>query len=303
MKVWDIPVKIHPLTPVMAMMALWLGEWERMLVMAASLLLHEGGHLAAARAAGVEVTELEILPLGGAIRLRGAWEMRPAQLLCVAMAGPAMNLMMACAATVAGKPMWVNGNLVLMLFNLLPALPLDGGRALAGLLSFRMRLTRAVRAAVWGGWIVSAILLGLFAESCAAGQANVTFLLAAAYMFLCARREMALADAAGVRSLLSRQRELERERALPVRFLMMPENMSAREAALRLSPRHVHVICLCSEDMCLKGMIGEKEVAKWALKDGGRLLSEIAEDVMKRKTKENEKNGLLFCGFGAIIDS
>ena len=273
MKLDGINIRIHPMAPVMAALALWMGEGERLLAVSASLLLHELGHLLAARAAGVEVSELELMPLGGAIRLRGAWEMRPFQLCAVAAAGPAVNLLLACAATVAAKPLWINANLALLLFNLLPALPLDGGRVLCALLSQRMRLGRAVRVGVLCGYAATVALLAAFIAGLFRGRVNLTLLIAAAYLPLSGPREQALAEGAGISSLAARRREMEREGALPVRLLAVPVKATALEAAARLTPRHLHIICACDGDMNIVSTFTEGDLLRLALSSGDQPLS------------------------------
>ncbi len=272
MKRRDVILRVHPLTPLMAALAVYLGEGERLAAVSVSLLLHEMGHLAAARIVKAEVAKITLSPLGGAIHLSGAWQLRPLQACAVAAAGPAVNLLLACAATLTKNPLWLNANLALMLFNLIPALPMDGGRILSALLARRMRLTRAVRWAVISGRICAALLFIAFAAGAAGGRVNITLLFAPVYILISAKGESSSCGGAALLSLAQRRREMEREGALPVRLLAMPLSATALDAAARLTPRTLHLILSVDDTMRVVRLTGEGELLRLAMTDGSMKL-------------------------------
>jgi Zn-dependent protease/CBS domain-containing protein len=127
----------------------------------ACVLLHEFGHVLAARRYGIATPDITLLPIGGVARLDRIPE-KPAEELVVALAGPAVNVAIATllllplggvpdVAAMAGledpgqsllaRLFWVNVTLVV--FNLIPAFPMDGGRVLRALLGMRLGNRRA----------------------------------------------------------------------------------------------------------------------------------------------------------------
>lgn len=128
------------------------------------VLLHEFGHALAARQFGIRTRDITLLPIGGLARLERLPE-RPAQELWVAVAGPLVNVVIAAGLFIGlvlgGRelPTWgtvadgslaarlLAANVFLVLFNLLPAFPMDGGRVLRSLLAMRMPFARATRIA------------------------------------------------------------------------------------------------------------------------------------------------------------
>lgn len=137
----------------------------------ASVLVHEVGHAVVARRYGVRVKEIRLWFLGGVAQFEEMPRQRGAEAV-VAIVGPITSI--AVAAVAWGVMRWVDGgaalvllsylavtNVGLALFNLLPALPLDGGRVLRSLLSLAMPHLRAtaVAASVSGA---IAILLGVY---------------------------------------------------------------------------------------------------------------------------------------------
>ena len=133
------------------------------------VLLHEYGHALAARRYGIATRDITLLPIGGVARLERMPD-KPSQELVVALAGPLVNIVIA-AGLCAGlwlKGHWpplaalnaTSGSLVerlivvngfLVLFNLLPAFPMDGGRVLRAILALRTDYARATRIAAFIG--------------------------------------------------------------------------------------------------------------------------------------------------------
>ena len=137
-----------------------------------SVLIHELGHAVAARLYGVKTLEIRLWFLGGVARLDEMPRARGAEAV-VAVAGPVTSVVIGLALWWSlplvieqpGVALVVSylaiTNVALALFNMLPALPLDGGRILRGLLALVLPHLRATRVAVFVSALV-AILLGLY---------------------------------------------------------------------------------------------------------------------------------------------
>jgi Zn-dependent protease len=138
----------------------------------ACIALHELGHSLVARAFGIPVTDITLTPIGGVAVLKDRPK-TPTQELLIAIAGPAVNVVLAAlfagiglaiegeqallgaAQTLMREPpraehIWVllvSANVGLAVFNMLPALPMDGGRVLRAALSYVFAPERATRLA------------------------------------------------------------------------------------------------------------------------------------------------------------
>lgn len=152
-------------------LALWALLWyldrgHTVLQALAACALHELGHYAALRALGGRAVRLRISCVGAEMALSARAPLGPGRTLAVALAGPAVNLVLAalCAGLGEGWFCFAGLSLALGLFNLLPAAPLDGGRALACLLALAGRedwtgsvvgsLTAALAMGLTAGWLL-----------------------------------------------------------------------------------------------------------------------------------------------------
>jgi stage IV sporulation protein FB len=181
-----------------------------MVLLFTCVLAHEFGHIFTARAFGVSTPDVTLLPIGGVARLERIPE-APRQEFLIAIAGPAVNVVIALGLMAAGAHLdggalasvdnahismidrLANVNLFLAVFNMIPAFPMDGGRVLRALLASRMGYTRAteVAAAIGQGvafllgfigllWNPLLIFIAIFVYLAASSEAHVVALRAMA---------------------------------------------------------------------------------------------------------------------------
>ena len=146
------------------------------------VLLHEFGHAFAAKAYGIRTVDITMLPIGGVARMERLPE-KPAQELVVAIAGPLVNMVIAGAllfvlavtgtldfaelldpTRIDALPVLLYINVMMVVFNLIPAFPLDGGRVFRALLATRLSYERATQIAATVGQAL-ALLMGVWAFS------------------------------------------------------------------------------------------------------------------------------------------
>lgn len=169
------------------------------------VVLHELGHALMARHYGIGTRDITLYPIGGVASLE-RMPRRPSQELAIALAGPAVNVVIAgvlfaiilaigigtqgMVFSVVGGSFLVSlmaVNIALVVFNMLPAFPMDGGRVLRAFLAMRVPYLRATEIAVRVGQSVAIVLgvISLFGPT--------TLLFIALFVFLAAQAELAMA--------------------------------------------------------------------------------------------------------------
>ncbi|MGE3807388.1 MAG: site-2 protease family protein [Gemmataceae bacterium] len=187
--------------------------WELlMFCLFGCVVLHEFGHALMARRFGIETHDITLLPIGGVARLERMIE-RPWAEFCIALAGPAVNAVLACLLGLilylfAGEAVFSEleaqgawsfvahlllANITLFVFNLLPAFPMDGGRVLRALLSHWLGLVRATELATAIGFGMLVVFMNRFAVPLLYGETplqGIVMLALGLFVFVVGLREM-----------------------------------------------------------------------------------------------------------------
>jgi stage IV sporulation protein FB len=239
-----------------------------------SVLLHELGHVLTARRFGIQTPDITLLPIGGVARLR-RMPKKPAQEIVVALAGPAVNVVIAGILLLLTQTGLVFGeafspsagyetlparlatvNLSLALFNLLPAFPMDGGRVLRALIAMRTPYTRATRiaAGIGQGFAFLFGFIGLFG--------NPFLLFIGLFLYLGASQEAAVAGLKDMSEWISVAD------AMVTRFAVLPADATVADAVNALLRTSQHEFPVVDSGGRVLGMLTRDDMIQ-ALQRGG----------------------------------
>lgn len=272
-------VEIHLNNAFLALLGLFFvaGVLGKGLIAFSVVLLHELAHVAAAKRFGVHVSDVELLPFGGVSRMGSEVVFDPSKEVYVAAAGPATNLLLVGLGTVLKNyglwdddlgPFFLQCNLMVAAFNLLPALPLDGGRVFRAYLARRVGLREATHRAAWWGqfWGVAIILGGT------AGLAMRLFgldvIITGMFLFYAATREKSLAPYHFIRHLAQKKEELAAAGVLPGEPLVSLDTVRLGDVIRTFIPQRFHLVLLLDRNWQYKGVVSEAQIIDALLTEG-----------------------------------
>ncbi|KAF1085617.1 putative zinc metalloprotease Rip3 [Sporotomaculum syntrophicum] len=255
----------------LALLALFFvaGVLDRGLVAFGVVLVHEMAHSLMANRLGIPAHEVELLPFGGVARAGTELQVDPVRETYTALAGPVSNLaMIAFAIALKNYGLWhadlgpffLQCNLLMAFFNLLPALPLDGGRIYRSYLAARIGITPATYRAARLGQVFAVIIAVFSVLGVWWGACGVDILVTALFLFYAATRERSAAPYLFMQLLMRKHQELLREGVLPVKQLVAIENVPLGQLMQSFLPRRFHLVTVLDKQSQYLGTVTESSI-------------------------------------------
>lgn len=260
----------------------------------ACVLLHEFGHVLMAKRFGVRTPDITLLPIGGMARMLKLPE-KPWQELLVALAGPAVNVVIGTALLVVfGGLQWLAPvepeppadpdtllfsipfaqrlmlvNFILVIFNMIPAFPMDGGRVLRAFLAMLMDYGTAtnIAAVIGQGLALVGGLVGMMVM-------NPILVLIAVFIFMAARGEAAMVQ---MRIALD---GVPLGKAMMTDFRVLPSGARLSDAAEMLLAGPQHDFPVLDEQGALAGLLTRRQLIEGLARHGGGF--PVAEAMMRK---------------------
>jgi stage IV sporulation protein FB len=278
LKMAGIRIKIDFFFIFILVSAALAGFLNEVLSLALALGFHEMGHLLSARELGLKVDELELLPFGGRIKIKSFDEALPEHQILTALAGPMFNF----AASVLlfylisqkilsgqiGNTM-INYQLILGFFNLVPALPLDGGRIFVVWLRRYLNYLSAIRIACRVSKIISMLLVvaavvqGVFLK-----RFLLNFVIAGIFLFAHALKEENEAPAAFIKQVAKKRESLLKKGCLPIESAVATGGASVRDVLYMFTPHRYFLLFIVDDQMHIKKYLTETEIFNKILQQG-----------------------------------
>ncbi|WP_027338574.1 M50 family metallopeptidase [Halonatronum saccharophilum] len=276
-KLLGIDFKLNLLFLLILLLFSLSGFFVTSVIIFALVIVHELAHSFVAIKEGVRVDQIELLPFGGVVKFRDLIQLKPEVEIKVALAGPILNFILAFVALILFRyelifDYWayffIEVNLTIALFNLIPALPLDGGRILRAKLTFKMGYKRATYKALQISKLIVfffffVALLGIYY-----GYYNIFLLMIAFFIYYRVLKEGRYTYYVLMQYIAQKKGELLKERVLRVEHLITYADTSLTKIIDELVPNRFHIIVVVDDNFEVLGRVSEDRFIDILVKDG-----------------------------------
>lgn len=281
-KVFGVSLRIHPTFFLVLAIYGVLGLVTQALLIFALVLGHELAHLLTARAYGFKVIGLELFPFGGAAYCDDLFEGRKLEESVMALAGPAFNItLLFTAQALRWNGIWtgeladqfVRYNLWLAVFNLVPVLPLDGGRIMRALCADGFGFVKTTKFLAWAGKGLGVMLAlygillwgkGRFSEG------PLTFIVLGGFFWLAGSKEISAAHITFLRQLTRKKEELIKKGLMRSKWLTVQHSTPLVRIVEEFTPDRYTLVSLTKEEMGLEKILTETDILEGMLREGIR---------------------------------
>ena len=239
------------------------------------LLVHEWAHVLAAAALGMTISEMELFPFGCAAKMQ-CFAMSRAKEIAVAAAGPAANMIFACVIfmidrytysfELAGK--LITANIAIATINLLPALPLDGGRIARAAFASFMGYKRATRFMALAGVFFAAIIVGIGIYTAVESVFNPSFFVMGFFLCLSSIKEMRSAPYTLIRDFSGKRARMDKRKTLNINRFAAMQSDKISDIMREFEVGKYNIVTVLNKDMGVIGELDERQVIDGMMEKG-----------------------------------
>lgn len=254
------------------------GDFSLVLYYIPALLLHESAHVIVTKAFGMDIDSIEILPFGANAKVASFTAPGMAKEICCAVSGPAANLAAAAAVYFINRyvaPMaladgFIRANLAIAAINMLPALPLDGGRIIKSILSKTLNPKTATRICAFSGIVFGIIILVGAMLLWMAYSFNQTMFMMGIFLIYAASKELKSAPFQLMRDSNNKKEKMKNNKALLSRGLVVNKNSSILSVMEEMEAGRYNIVYILDDSFNIIGTLSETNVLNAMIKFGSQ---------------------------------
>lgn len=268
-------IKISPYVIITIFASYLIGRLPLLVIGLLSIIFHESAHALCAHLCGFTISSMEILPIGAMARIEGLFENSELCEIAIALAGPVASIVIACIGyclyyynNVYIYNLIMMVNLSIASVNMMPALPMDGGRVLRAILSNYIGIQRATRISctigIYLGIIISVIsfVLGFL------NLVSPAYIMLGIVVSISSYKEKQRSTFLQIAQMMMKKERLLKQGSMKINQIAVPETIKLYNLVSRFLPRAYHMVVVVDYEMCPVGYVSEGDVVKMLMEFG-----------------------------------
>ena len=279
-KISGVSIRIHPTFLVVLILYGFLGLAAQAFLVFGLVFCHELAHLMTTRAYGFKIVGLELYPFGGAAKSDDLFEGRKFEESMIALAGTFLNIVLLFVGQVLRwKGLWtgeladdfVRFNFWLAAFNLIPVLPLDGGRVVRAFFAASFGYVKTTKFLAWSGkWL--GLLIALYGIVLW-GQGNftegaLTYIILGGFFWIAGDKEVKYAHITFLRQLTRKKEDLLKKGLMRSFWFTVQGETHLVRIVEQFTPDRYGMISVTNPTMGLDKILTETEVVEGMFREG-----------------------------------
>ncbi|QGU00040.1 hypothetical protein SYNTR_1446 [Candidatus Syntrophocurvum alkaliphilum] len=273
-----ITFKINPVLLFLCILYGLLGLLIEVFIIFSAVIIHELAHIIVAKLMGIKVIEVELFPFGGQAKIESFMGLDPEKEIYVALAGPIISLSLAGILYFLNPSinstylsLLVKINALLGIFNLIPIIPLDGGKVVRALLSTLIGYKKATEWLSLLGKVFALALIGYGSYQTYFHNTGINFIVLGVFLFWAAHREGKLLAYAFMRFLVNKKQDLSKNGYLPARQIVSNYDVTVKQLLNNTRPNFYLIVVVIDDNHQVVAMKTEAELIELLLTKGPNL--------------------------------
>jgi len=244
------------------------GYLKEMLLLFLFVMIHELCHVVTALFFRLKIRSIEMFPFGGVAKIDGLEGLELFKEVMISIAGPAFNVVSAIVIFQIDKAgvhipyfrYMMDINIALAFFNLMPGLPLDGGRIARAVLSYFIGYKKSTKVLVISGKIISVLLVLYGIAAYVYGEINFSLLIIPIFIFIFASREKNDIMYTIIKDVINKKEYLKSKGIMDTVEISAYEDAYARDILKHFDLNKYHVVMVINSKMELRSVLTESQI-------------------------------------------